>query len=137
MALRVRLNTHARNARRSAWGGQKMQCSDSLRVAVFQGCSVPNDVAANKAQVTEFATEAAGQQCQLCVFPELFLAGYDTGAEALRQHAVPADGPDMQDLQRLATALGIALAVPYAECTADGRLFNACMLIGREGQVKF
>ena len=83
-------------------------------------------------KTTVFATEAAGQQCHLCAFPQLFLA------DALRRCATAAD--DMQDMQKLAAALGIALAIPYAEKAVDenvpgSRLYqNSCMLIGANGE---
>ncbi|PWC52458.1 carbon-nitrogen hydrolase family protein [Azospirillum sp. TSO22-1] len=80
------------------------------------------------------ARDAAGQGADLLVGPEMLLSGYDIGAEAVRAAAEPPDGPSAARVAVIAAAAGIAVLYGYPELGADGAVYNAARLIGRDGR---
>lgn len=52
-----------------------------MRVALYQCPPLPLDVAGNLQRLQKLATEAKG--ADLLVFPEMFLTGYNIGAEEI------------------------------------------------------
>ena len=113
----------------------RMEATTNIRIAVFQGTSVDSDIEQNINQVRKFAAKAAASGCDLLVFPELFLSGYDIGIDNLRACAVPSDSGSMQVIAELAKSHSIALVVPYAERGQDGRCYNSAALFGRNGEL--
>jgi predicted amidohydrolase len=80
--------------------------------------------------------EAAGEHAQLIIFPECALTGYcyTSKAEAL-PHAEPIPGPAVSVLAEDCRNLGVWAVVGLLEHDeAAGELFNACVLIGPQGQ---
>eukprot|EP00160_Parvularia_atlantis_P003708 Unigene13110_Nuclearia_a/m.39730 Unigene13110_Nuclearia_a/g.39730 ORF Unigene13110_Nuclearia_a/g.39730 Unigene13110_Nuclearia_a/m.39730 type:complete len:287 (-) Unigene13110_Nuclearia_a:31-891(-) len=106
------------------------------RVAVYQGETARGDVAANIATVRDVAQQVRARDAHTVVFPELFLAGYDLGAERLRATAVAADGPEMAELAAIARGAGVNLIVPYCE-RKDGRYYNAAAVLDLTGRLLF
>ncbi|TCT02183.1 nitrilase-related carbon-nitrogen hydrolase [Aquabacter spiritensis] len=105
--------------------------SDLLRIVVAQVDCVRGDVAGNAAQVRGIRAEAARQEADLIVFPELFLSGAPLGDLVL--------DPSLEEACRAAaialaaeTATGPALLVgtPWRD---GGRLFNAVLLLADGG----
>ncbi len=82
--------------------------------------------------VLEKAAFSAGSG--LLISPELFLTGYNIGADRLRALAEPVDGPSARSAGEIARASGAALLYGYAERGEDGRVYNAALLIGRDGR---
>jgi predicted amidohydrolase len=70
----------------------------------------------------------------LLIFPELFLTGYNIGADRLRALAEPADGESAQAAAAIARANSTALLYGYPERGDDGRIYNSAILIGRDGE---
>jgi len=62
-----------------------------VRVAVCQALSVPRDIEANVLKTRLVAQQAMTEGAQLVLFPELFLTGYDIGADHLRDLAITQD----------------------------------------------
>jgi len=76
--------------------------------------------------------QAAEEDVDLILFPELFLSGYNVG-EALHQHAEAQNGPFAGRVAVLAKDLKIAVAFGYPE--RDGEtVYNAFIFIDDEGR---
>jgi len=80
------------------------------------------------------ARDAAGQGADLLVGPEMLLSGYNIGAAAVRAAAEPLDGPSAARIAAIAASAGIAVLYGYPELGADGAVYNAARLIGRDGR---
>jgi predicted amidohydrolase len=80
--------------------------------------------------------EAARLGARLIVFPECALTGYcfDSQEEAW-PHAEPVPGPSTTALIEECRGLKVFAALGMLEAGEDGRLFNACVLIGPPGVV--
>lgn len=107
--------------------------SDTLRVALWQCEAGSRDVAGNLARLDAQAALAARQGVALLVTPEMFLTGYDIGAEAIRTLAEPLDGNSVRALQAIAARHAIALAVGWPEAGNAGAVHNSAALIGPDG----
>ncbi|HEX5077528.1 MAG TPA: carbon-nitrogen hydrolase family protein [Geminicoccaceae bacterium] len=104
-----------------------------MRVALFQGPAEAGSVARHLDLLEARAAEAAGLGARLMICPEMFLSGYNIGAEQASQLAEPADGPALARVAALARQYGIALLAGYPERGVDGAIYNAACLIGRDG----
>jgi predicted amidohydrolase len=105
-----------------------------LRLAVAQGPGTPGTPSANLAWLERAARAAAGRGAGLLLCPEMFLTGYDIGAEAVRRLAEPVDGPASQAAAEIAREAGIAIAYGYPEAADDGLVYNAAQLLDRTGR---
>lgn len=103
-----------------------------MRVAVFQGVGVPRRPEENRATMARVAGESAARGCGLVIFPELFASGYNIG-DVVHDLAEPVDGPTGEALAAAAQANRIAILAGYPERDA-GRVYNAAMLIGPDGE---
>jgi 5-aminopentanamidase len=106
----------------------------TMRIAVYQGPAEPGSVARNLGLLEARARQAAGLGARLMICPEMFLSGYNIGAEQASHLAEPADGPALARVAGLAREHRIALLVGYPERGEDGAVYNAVRLIGRDGQ---
>jgi predicted amidohydrolase len=93
------------------------------------------DKPANLDKIRQRLGEAARRGARLVVFPECALTGYgfESRAEAL-PHAESVPGPTTEVLARDCRQLGVWVAFGLLERDADDRLFNACVLLGPEGE---
>ena len=98
---------------------------DLGKVAVYQGGSVPGNVRENLAVVRDIAEDARRLEAHTVVFPELFLAGYDIGADQLRATAVAIDDAPIREARALALEKAINIVLPFAE-----RRGNQARLLG-------
>jgi predicted amidohydrolase len=105
-----------------------------MRIAIYQGPAEAGSVARNLDALEVKAAEAAGRGARLMICPEMFLCGYNIGAEQAQHLAEPPDGPSLTRVAALARASGIALLLGYPERGADGAIYNAACLIGRDGR---
>jgi predicted amidohydrolase len=105
-----------------------------MRIAVFQGPLAGGDVARNLARLEAVAADAMAEGAKLLVCPEMFLTGYNIGAEAVRRLAEPADGPAAARAAAIASEHGLALLYGYPEAGADGQVYNAALLVGPDGR---
>lgn len=105
-----------------------------MRIAIYQGPAGPGSSDDNLRRLGHWATEAARQDAQLVVFPEMFLSGYNIGAAAARALAQPPDGELPRAVAEIARAQGIAIAYGYPEADARGAVYNAAQLVDAQGQ---
>jgi 5-aminopentanamidase len=106
----------------------------TMRIAIFQGPAESGTVARNLGLLEAHAAAAAAQGARLLICPEMFLSGYNIGAEAARRLAEPADGPSLARAATIAREHGIALLFGYPESGDGGAIYNAVQLIGRDGR---
>ena len=105
-----------------------------MRIAVFQGPAEPGDVARNLRLLEAQAAAAAAGGARLLICPEMFLTGYDIGAEQAARLAQPAaDGPSLARAAAIARSSGTALLFGYPERGGDGAVYNAVRLVGPDG----
>jgi predicted amidohydrolase len=105
-----------------------------MQIALFQCHSQPLDVPGNLERLARRAHEARAAGARLLVTPEMYLTGYNIGAQAVRDLAQPADGAAMRQLAALAREADIALLYGYPERAADGRVYNSVQLLDRDGR---
>ena len=104
-----------------------------LRIACAQVNPTVGDIAGNAAIVRRVRDEAAAQQADLIVFPELMLVGYPPEDLVLRPALVEAAACALTDLQRESAAggPGLILGLPWK---GDRGVHNAVALVA-EGHV--
>ncbi|MCF4995794.1 carbon-nitrogen hydrolase [Pseudomonas syringae] len=103
-----------------------------MRVALYQCPPLALDPAANLHRLHQLAMEAHG--ADLLVLPEMFMTGYNIGAEAVSTLAEVYNGEWAQQIGRIAKAAGMAILYGYPERTADGQIYNAVQLIDAHGE---
>jgi len=103
-----------------------------MKISIFQGPLAPGSIDHMLAALRRAAAEASSQGANLLILPELFLTGYNIGAETVRALAQPANGAAAQEAATIARAYNIALLYGYPE--RDGtRIYNAALLIDHTG----
>ena len=103
-----------------------------MKIALYQGPGHINDPEAGFALMARKAAEAAKAGADILVLPEMYLSGYNIGAEKALRHAIPQDG--LAPAQQIATANRIALVFGYPE-RVGGQVANAAALIGPAGDI--
>jgi predicted amidohydrolase len=104
-----------------------------MRVALYQCPPLPLDINANLLRLEAQAIEASAQGAALLVFPEMFLTGYNIGAQAARNLAQACDGPAALKIADIAQEAGIAILYGYPELSHDDQVYNAVQLIDAQG----
>jgi predicted amidohydrolase len=102
-----------------------------MQVSLFQGPEKAGTPAENLELMAEVAARCGGG---LLICPEMFLSGYAIGRDAAARLAEPVDGPAARRAAMIARATGTALLYGYPERGADGQVYNATILIDREGR---
>ncbi len=102
-----------------------------MRVALYQCPPLPLDVAGNLTRLRQLAHEAAG--ADVLVLPEMFLTGYNIGAEASGALAEAQNGESAQTIADIAQSAGLAILYGYPERAEDGQVYNAVQLIDAHG----
>ena len=121
---------------------------NDLRLALLQCAPLPlqpqGNVAANLQRLDAAARTAAGQGAQLLVVPEMFLTGYNIGAEQAHALAEPWDGASAQAVAHIAQKQGIAITYGYPERGARdpvgerntvGQIFNTAQCVDAHGRL--
>ena len=103
-----------------------------MKIALYQGPGVTNNPDAAFSLMETKATEARANSVRLLLFPEMYLSGYNIGAEATRRHALTPAG--LAPAQKIAQNLNICLAFGYPEAV-DDQVANAAVLIDATGTI--
>lgn len=104
-----------------------------MHVALYQCPPLALDVDGNLLRLEQQARAAARQGAQLLVCPEMFLTGYNIGAQAAARLAQARDGRAAAQVAAIAQANGIAIVYGYPELGSDGQIYNAAQLIDAGG----
>ena len=110
------------------------------KVASVQFEHRPGDKEANLAKVRRFAAEAAGQDAELVVCPEMCVTGYwflrDLSRAELDLLAEPVPyGPTTLELLGLAREHGISVGAGFLERSDEGDLFNSYVVAMPDGSL--
>jgi len=103
-----------------------------IRLALAQTLP-PADEEASLAEALIQLDGAAKAGADLVLFPELFNNGYHLHGNWTR-HELASDDPWIRSLVDHATALGIAVAVPFLEHNPGGGPYNAVSVFTRKGE---
>ena len=99
--------------------------------ALLQALPKSRDKPANLATIEKYARVTASVGAEFLCCPELFLTGYNLGAE-LRDLAEPIDGPSVTRLRAIAAATGVGLIVGLPERNG-ARTYNSAVAIDAAG----
>jgi predicted amidohydrolase len=103
-----------------------------MKIALCQTAGHLNDFSASFALMAATAAAAKADGADLLLLPEMFLSGYNIGAENARRQAITASG--LGPAQAIARDQNIALVFGYPELVGDD-VANAAVLIGPEGKI--
>jgi predicted amidohydrolase len=111
----------------------------AVQIAPLPGPVTPATIAANAVKAAGWARRCV-QACgaELVVLPETASTGFVTGLgpDQLWDVIGPVPGPATEPLQEVARSLGVHLVWGTYERGAErGVVYNACLLIGPDGQV--
>jgi predicted amidohydrolase len=101
-----------------------------VKLAIFQGPAEGGDTLAIMERA---ASRAAAGGARLLILPEMFLTGYNIGAGAVHAAAQARDGAACGAAGEIARRHGVALLYGYPELGADGQVYNAALLMERDG----
>ena len=102
---------------------------------VQMDCTLGN-TQTNLASISRKLSRAADRGAKLVVFPECALTGYGfESRDALRTVAEPLPGPSTDLLARECQRLNVWAVYGLIESAPDGKLYNACALVGPSGFV--
>ncbi len=112
---------------------------NNIRAASVQFNHRPGDKAANLDRVRAFVKDAAAQQVDLIVFPEMCITGYwhvrHLTRDAIEDLAEPVpDGPSTQELLALAREHDMTVGAGLIERGEDGTLYNSYVVAMPDGQ---
>ena len=106
------------------------------KIALAQFNSVLNDVYANRNKMVSMINEAAANDANIIVFPELFSTGYnlDLIEDRIFDMAEGDDGPVVAAARAEARAKGIWVIIPIAY-RDGGRIYNSAVIINDHGDI--
>jgi predicted amidohydrolase len=94
------------------------------------------DLAANRNAVVAKLHQAADRGAKLVVFPECIITGYGfESREHAKRAAEPLPGPSTDFVAAACAKLGVWAVFGLLEAAPDGKLYNACALVGPTGFV--
>ena len=106
----------------------------AIRLAIAQ-CQPRDNLQSALTYLEQILQQAQQQEVQLLVLPEMFLTGYNIGADAARALALSLDKDELAPLKKLARHYQIALVVGFPERSQDA-VFNSAAFIDGQGQVQ-
>ncbi len=110
----------------------------SLTLALVQIDTKLGDLAANLEHILQLTEEAASQEAEFIIFPELALTGYNQellGNKLVELALTPEDEP-IQQLARTAGQHNVHLVVGFIEKrTIPGVVYNSIVICGPDGSV--
>lgn len=103
-------------------------------LAVLQARSVTGDKQANLRKLDAAVESAARAGCKLLVLPELFLTGYNLGAQLI-DLAEPCEGPSLLVVREIAARHRMALVVGFPERSGE-KIYNSSAVVDATGLVQ-
>ncbi len=103
-----------------------------MKIALYQCPSNPLEKPANLQRLAAAVKQAADGGADILVTPEMYLSGYDIGADAARKLAEPMAGPSAAALGEIAAKYNIAIVYGYPELYG-GTVYNSAQMIGGDG----
>ena len=116
------------------YGNDPLPAGKTSRVSVAQVCPYCGDIAANLAQIGKWAAQAAAEDSELIVFPELMLTGLPRDPDQAGSLAESASGPSVDRLIDAAMKHNIHMIVGMVERDHD-KLYNMAALISPKGLI--
>lgn len=98
-----------------------------MRLASYQMHATANDITGNINTITQVIEQAAQQQADLLLLPELALQGYGAG-DFFKSLAITAKHPQVEQLQNAIEHHAISVLLGVAELSGD-TLYNSAMLL--------
>ena len=112
-----------------------MSVPETIRVAGVQMEPKLGRTSENLERILQGLGQAAEAGARLAVFPECALSGYGFGSrEEGFAHAVPIDGPEIEQVVKAVGRTGCACVFGLLE-RDETRLYNATVLVGPDGVV--
>jgi predicted amidohydrolase len=109
--------------------------SNWIVAGVQMDCAL-GDIAANRAAIVARLHQAADRGAKLVVFPECILTGYGFDSrDQARRAAEALPGPSTDILAKECAKRGVWAVFGLLEAAPDGKLYNACALVGPNGFV--
>lgn len=115
---------------------------NSLKVASVQFNHTPGDISRNRETVRSFVHEAAEQEVDLIVFPEMCLSGYwhvrNLSRSEIEELAeVVPSGTSSEELSKLSREKNIMIGAGLIEIDpADGKLYNTYVVAMPDGRIE-
>jgi 5-aminopentanamidase len=83
----------------------------------------------NLDRLARVAKHASAQGVTLLVCPEMYLTGYNIGADAVRRLAEPSDGQSAHVVAEIARENRVAIVYGYPERRTEDGVFNSAQLV--------
>jgi 5-aminopentanamidase len=103
-----------------------------MKIALYQGPGLINNVPSSFSLMDAKAREAKAQGAELLILPEMFLTGYNIGPAAAKAQAVTTEG--LAPAREIAKTRNIALVFGYPEKVGED-VANSAVLIGPDGEI--
>ncbi len=112
-----------------------------IRAAAVQFNHVPGDKAANMEIISGFVEQAAADNVDLLIFPEMCITGYwhlrDFPREQIEELAEPVPaGPASQKLLEHSKRTGMTIGAGLIEAGEDGKLYNSFVVAMPDGRIE-
>jgi len=105
-----------------------------VKLALAQKIPILGDKEKNLQKMGRAISEAAREQAQLVIFPELILTGY-----SCRDHyyslAESIPGPSVRKIESIASKNGVYVIFGMAEEAEEGVLYNTSVMVGPKGYI--
>ncbi|WP_243694223.1 carbon-nitrogen hydrolase family protein [Vibrio viridaestus] len=99
----------------------------------YQGTPHSGDVASNIALIQQTVIGAKHLGCDVVVFPELFITGYNIDRHVIAL-AETIDGPMISQIKRIAMGAGIAIVIGFPESDNE-KIYNSAVVINSNGDL--
>lgn len=107
---------------------------NEIKVTVAQLIPKLGDKQHNLNLISKVISQAASEQSNIAIFPELFLTGYSVG-ENISEMAETIDGPSMKEIRHLCQKNNVYSIVGFPEDGQDGNYYISSALIDDKGDV--
>jgi len=104
-----------------------------MKIAILQMNSIAGDMSINVSKIENAAIEAAENDAEIIICPELALTGYGAG-NALHTHALAANSESLKSICDISKRNNIAIVTGYSEKTETGFANSACFIL--DGKLK-